>query len=115
MCSSPRYRKLVWLAAAFEFLADTLDGLERLAFLRLARVFGISAETPAYHHRSILEFLGRGCSPNSIGFIEAHHLNEEITAARCKAVVKRRLTLACSFVPRLYAGLVQAVTKAQLE
>jgi hypothetical protein len=96
----------VWLAAALEFLADTFDGLERFTFLGLPRVFGISAEMPAYHHSAVREFLGRGCSPNSIGFLKAHHLNEEITAPGRKAVVQRRLTLACSFVPRQDTGLV---------
>jgi hypothetical protein len=81
----------VWLPAAFEFLADALDGLERFTFFRLARVFGISSEMPAYRRRAVREFLRRGCSSNSIGFLEAHHLNEEITAAGCKAVVQRRL------------------------
>ena len=65
--------------------------------------------------RAILEFLLCGSSPNGIRFLKSHHLNEEITAARGETVVQRGLTLASSFVARQDSGLVQTVTKAQLE
>ena len=57
MCSVPRDGKLVWLTTFFEFLTDALDSLQGFTLFRLARIFGISIESPAYQRGAVLELL----------------------------------------------------------
>src|SRR5262245_36837984 len=102
-------------AVAFELLADSFNGLKCLTFFGLAWILGGRGQLSLDHHRAVRELLFRGCGPNRISFLKAHHFDQKFATARLEAEIQRGVTFTRDFVLRLDARLKQAISKAQLK